>query len=271
MEAAVRTVAHLLGQADALPLEWHALRGVDPDIKTAQVPGVGQVAICNGIAALQHLLATEHWREDYVAIEVMACVGGCLGGGGEPKSMDPLILHKRMQAIYALDQHAPQRRSHENQDVQHLYATELGAPNSPQAHGLLHTSYAARHSPRLLLMRLLDCVDRRDGVGAAALFVPDGLWVTASPFGTVQGQAAIQALVETALPPRQWGPTLARHRMAQPADLDDLTVVTPTGEHCRFTVDTVTKLVGDETQVRIRQLVREVEQPSVSSTLGGAQ
>ncbi len=107
--------------------------------------------------------------------------------------MDPLILHKRMQAVYALDQRAPQRRSYENQNVQHLYATELVTPNSPQAHALLHTSYAARHSPRLLLMRLLDCVDRRDGRGAAALFDREGTWVTASPLGTVQGQAAIQA------------------------------------------------------------------------------
>ena len=258
MEAAVRTVAHLLGQADALPLEWHALRGVDPGIKTAQIAGVGQVAICNGIAALQHLLATENWREDYVAIEVMACVGGCLGGGGEPKSMDPLILHKRMQAVYALDQRAPQRRSYENQNVQHLYATELLTPNSPQAHALLHTSYAARHSPRLLLTRLLDCVDRRDGRGAAALFDREGTWVTASPLGTVQGQAAIQALDETALLPRQFGPALARHRMVKPAAPDDLTVVTPTGEHCRFTLNVVTRQVGGHTQMLIQTLVREV-------------
>lgn len=258
MEAVVRTVTHLLGQAEALPLEWHALRGGDIGIKTVQVPEVGQVAICNGIAALQHLLATESWREKYVAIEVMACVGGCLGGGGEPKSMDPLILHKRMQGVYALDQHALQRRSHENQDVLHLYATELRAPNSPQAHALLHTSYAARHSPRLLLMRFLDCVDRRDGIGAATLFEPDGIWVTASPFGVVQGWAAIEVLIETALPPRQCGPALARHRMAVPADPDDLTVVTPTGERCYFTVDVVSRQVGGDTQMRIRQLVRSV-------------
>jgi len=163
MEAVVRTASHFIGKEESLPLEWQQLRGVSKGVKTAEIPGIGKVAICNGIAAAQCMLKTETWRDEYVAIEVMACVGGCLGGGGEPKSMDPLVLEKRMQAIYAMDKHAPRRRSYENQDVQKLYTTELKEPNSAEAHALLHTSYAARNSRRLLLMRFLDCVDRRDG------------------------------------------------------------------------------------------------------------
>ncbi|MGD8526684.1 MAG: [FeFe] hydrogenase, group A, partial [Thioalkalispiraceae bacterium] len=116
MEAILRTASHFIGEEDALPLEWHQLRGVSEGVKTAAVPGIGKVAICNGIAAAQRLLETETWRDEYVAIEVMACVGGCLGGGGEPKSMDPLVLEKRMQAIYGIDQQLPRRRSYENQD-----------------------------------------------------------------------------------------------------------------------------------------------------------
>jgi NADP-reducing hydrogenase subunit HndD len=58
-------------------------------VKETSIPGVGKGAVCNGIAAAQRILATATWREQYVAIEVMACVGGCLGGGGEPKSMAP--------------------------------------------------------------------------------------------------------------------------------------------------------------------------------------
>lgn len=237
MEAVVRTAAHLLNQEDQLPLEWHALRGVQQGIKEATIPGVGSVAICNGIASAQNLLKTEAWRTNYVAIEVMTCVGGCLGGGGEPKSMDAQILQKRMQAIYQIDANAPRRRSYENADVQKLYATELEAPNSPKAHQLLHTHYAARHSKRLVLMQFLDAVDRRDSQALAELFSEDATWDTASPFGLIQGIAQIQNLVQHQLPPRKFGAHFARHKMANAADIADLTVITPAGEKCQFDIE----------------------------------
>ncbi|MCK4586104.1 MAG: [FeFe] hydrogenase, group A, partial [Gammaproteobacteria bacterium] len=207
MEAIVRTASHFIGEEksgkeNSLPLEWHQLRGVSTGVKTAEIPGIGKVAICNGIATAQRMLETETWRDEYVVIEVMACVGGCLGGGGEPKSMDPLVLEKRMQAIYDVDKHAPRRRSYENQNIQKLYATELKEPNSVEAQVLLHTSYAARNSNRLLLMQFLDCVDRRDACAAVNLFHPDALWSTASPFGDIQGAENIEAFIKTRLPPR---------------------------------------------------------------------
>jgi len=258
MEAVVRTASHFIGKEDSLPLEWHQLRGVDAGVKSAEIPSVGKLAICNGIAAAQRLLETETWREEFVAIEVMACVGGCLGGGGEPKSMDPLVLEKRMQAIYNMDKHAPLRRSYENVDVQKLYATELKEPNSDEAHALLHTSYAARNSHRLLLMRFLDCVDRRDGSGAASLFHPDAVWSTASPFGDVEGKSNIEALINTRLPPRKYGPLYVRHRMESNADVDDLTVVTPSGERCRFTVELENSHGASQSTMLIRKLIREI-------------
>jgi len=258
MEAVVRTASHFIGEENSLPLEWHQLRGVSNKVKTADIPGIGKVAICNGIAAAQRMLETEAWRHEYVAIEVMACVGGCLGGGGEPKSMDPLVLEKRMQAIYEIDKDAPRRRSYENQDIQKLYETELKEPNSPQAHALLHTSYAARKSQRLLLMQFLDCVDRRDGSGAASLFYPDALWSTASPFGDIRGVSNIETLINTRLPPRKYGPAYARHRMESTADIDDLTVVTPTGERCRFSVEMGFHNEGEQTRMMIKKLAREV-------------
>ena len=260
MEAIVRTASHLVGQEDSLSLEWHQLRGVSEGAKTAEIPGLGKVAICNGIAAAQRMLETETWREEYVAIEVMACVGGCLGGGGEPKSMDPHILEKRMRAIYEIDKQAPRRRSYENQDIQRLYATTLKEPNSVEAQALLHTSFAARNSKRLLLMRFLDCVDRRDARGAAGLFHPDGLWSTASPFGDIRGASAIEALIDTQLPPRKYGPGYVRHRMESVADVDDLTVVTPAGERCRFGMDVDTIREGDRPRMVIRSLVRQIVQ-----------
>lgn len=258
MEAIVRTASHFIGEESPLPLEWQQLRGVSQGIKTAEIPGIGKVAICNGIAAAQRMLKTETWRDEYVAIEVMACVGGCLGGGGEPKSMDPLVLEKRMQAIYEIDKNAPRRRSYENQDIQKLYATELKAPNSAQAHALLHTSYAARNSKRLLLMRFLDCVDRRDARGAVSLFHPDALWSTASPFGDIRGASNIEAFINTRLPPRKYGPAFARHRMASTADIDDLTVVTPMGERCRFSMEVDTLHESGQSRMVIKNLVREI-------------
>ena len=258
MEAIVRTASHFIDEENTLKLEWHQLRGVSEGVKTAEVPGIGKVAICNGIAAAQRLLETDSWRDEYVAIEVMACVGGCLGGGGEPKSMDPLVLEKRMQAIYEIDKNAPRRRSYENQDIQKLYATELKEPNSAQAHALLHTSYAARDSKRLLLMRFLDCVDRRDGRGASNLFHPDALWSTASPFGDIQGASNIEALINTRLPPRKFGPGYERHRMVSTADIDDLTVVTPAGERCRFSMEIDTLHEGSQTGMVIKKLAREI-------------
>jgi len=257
MEAIVRTASHFIGDENSLPLEWHQLRGVSQGIKTADIPGIGKVAICNGIAAAQRMLETDTWRNEYVAIEVMACVGGCLGGGGEPKSMDPLVLEKRMQSIYEVDKNTPRRRSYENQDVQKLYATELKEPNSVHAHELLHTSYAARNSRRLLLMRFLDCVDRRDGSGAASLFHPDALWSTASPFGDIQGASNIGMFINARLPPRKYGPRYERHRMESTADIDDLTVVTPAGERCRFSMEVDTSHEGGQTRIVIRKLARE--------------
>lgn len=258
MEAIVRSAAHFIGEEDSLPLEWQQLRGVSQGIKSAEIPGIGKVAICNGIAAAQRLLKTELWRTEYVAIEVMACLGGCLGGGGEPKSMDPSVLEKRMQAIYSIDKNVPRRRSYENQDIQALYASELKEPNSAQAQELLHTSYAARHSKRLLLMRFLDYVDRRDGQAAAKLFHPNALWSTASPFGDIQGTANIEALINTKLPPRNFGPSYARHRMESTANVDDLTVITPMGERCRFSLEVEIHQEGNQPSMLIKKLVRKV-------------
>jgi len=258
MEAMVRTAGHLKGMDDALPLEWEALRGVSEGVKTATVPGIGTLAVCNGIAAAQRLLEGDAWREDFVAIEVMACVGGCLGGGGEPKSMDPDILQKRAAAIYGVDARASRRRSYENGDVQALYSSELGAPNSPEAHRLLHTHYAVRRSERSLLMRFLDCVDRRDGAGAARLFEPDGIWSTDSEHGNIQGAKAIAAFIDRRLPPRLYGAKLARHQMASAADTDDLLVLAPDGSRSRFELDIAASQHNPISEWVIRRLARTV-------------
>eukprot|EP01025_Chloroclados_australasicus_P065699 TRINITY_DN8950_c0_g1_i4.p6 TRINITY_DN8950_c0_g1~~TRINITY_DN8950_c0_g1_i4.p6 ORF type:complete len:117 (-),score=23.87 TRINITY_DN8950_c0_g1_i4:397-747(-) len=83
----------------------------------------------------------EAGETQYDFIEVMACPGGCIGGGGQPKTKDPLALLKRMQAIYDIDEAKTIRKSHENTDIQKLYKDYLGEPNGHLSHELLHTQY----------------------------------------------------------------------------------------------------------------------------------
>ncbi len=258
MEAMLRTLSHMIDEKKALQLDWHQLRGVNDGVKTAEIPGVGKVAICNGISAAQKMLNTDSWKNEFIAIEVMACVGGCLGGGGEPKSMDPQILEKRMHSIYEIDKNSPRRNSYENQDVQKLYSTQLKEPNSQEAHAQLHTSFAARNSAKLLLMKFLDYVDRRNGSGAAELFQADGQWVTSSAFGEIRGKENIENLINAKLPARKYGPKYARHRLEAEVDSNQFIVVTPSGEKCRFRLETESVMVESGTKLLIKKLAREI-------------
>ena len=107
-------------------------------------------------------------------------------------------------------------------------------------------------------MRFLDCVDRRDASDAAKLFHVNALWSTASPFGDIQGVANIEVLINDQLPPRKYGPEYVRHRMESTADVDDLTVVTPTGERCRFSMEVDTLYEASQSRMVIKKLVREI-------------
>jgi len=83
-------------------------------------------------------------------IEVMACPGGCIGGGGQPypprgvKVLDPELLRQRASVLYQIDQGKQLRKSYENPAISELYDTYLEAPGSPKAHKLLHTRYEAK-------------------------------------------------------------------------------------------------------------------------------
>lgn len=115
-----------------------------------------------------------------------------------------------------------------------------------------------RKSKRLLLIHFLDCVDRRDTHSAASLLHPDALWSTASHFGDITGVSNIKALLSTQLPPRKYGPEYARHRMESAADIDDLTVLTPTGERCQFDIELASILDVSQTKMAIGKLVTEI-------------
>jgi iron only hydrogenase large subunit-like protein len=79
-------------------------------------------------------------------IEVMACPGGCVNGGGQPIGADLEAVRARMKALYDIDRDSSLRASHANALVQRLYDEELGAPGSERAHELLHTGYRPRQA-----------------------------------------------------------------------------------------------------------------------------
>jgi iron only hydrogenase large subunit-like protein len=89
-------------------------------------------------------------REQFHVIEVMACPGGCIGGGGQPyppkgvNVLDPTLLRRRADALYSIDSGKELRKSYENPAIRELYDEFLGAPGSEKAHELLHTHYMAR-------------------------------------------------------------------------------------------------------------------------------
>jgi len=119
--------------------EGSAFKSLEP------APGAGvtlRIAVANGLGNAKKVIkGVADKTLSYDFVEVMACPGGCIGGGGQPRSTDKLILGKRQAAMYGLDERAVIRRSHENMAVQKLYENWLGKPNSHLAHEKLHTHY----------------------------------------------------------------------------------------------------------------------------------
>jgi NADP-reducing hydrogenase subunit HndD len=102
-------------------------------------------AVAHGLVNAKKIMdAVKNHLVNYHFIEVMACPGGCLGGGGQPIPTNPEVRRKRAEAIYAEDAGMPIRKSHENPEVKKIYKDFLGEPNSHRSHQLLHTTYVAR-------------------------------------------------------------------------------------------------------------------------------
>ncbi|HRY98570.1 MAG TPA: [Fe-Fe] hydrogenase large subunit C-terminal domain-containing protein, partial [Bacteroidales bacterium] len=114
--------------------EWSFLEGVEM-----------KVAVAHGLVNAKELMtAVRDQKASYHFIEVMACPGGCLGGGGQPIPTSADIREKRAQAIYAEDEGLPIRKSHENPEVVQIYKDFLGEPLGHRSHALLHTHYKPR-------------------------------------------------------------------------------------------------------------------------------
>lgn len=151
MEAAVRTVYHVLTGDEMDSIELAPMRGMD-GVKEAELDfgpehGKVKVAICHGLRNAR-LLAEQALAGEspYAFIEVMACPGGCVDGGGGSRIKGQYHPHAntRQQGLYSIDRKMPKRQSHNNPQVKKLYDDFLGAPNSHMAHDLLHTHYNDR-------------------------------------------------------------------------------------------------------------------------------
>ena len=147
MEAALRTAYELLTGKTLKKLDFREVRGLK-GIKEASIDIKGlafNVAIAHGLGNARKILdSLKHGKSKYHFIEIMACPGGCLGGGGQPIPTNEEVRKKRMEAIYSGDRNLPIRKSHENPVIKKLYEEFLDYPNSPKADKLLHTKYVKR-------------------------------------------------------------------------------------------------------------------------------
>jgi NADP-reducing hydrogenase subunit HndD len=152
MEAALRTVVHVLDPENEDKVDLSVVRGVENGIKEATLKVAGldvNVAVVHGSVNLPELFKRIKEGKQYHFIEVMACTGGCINGGGQPivnakqqESCDVRAL--RASVLYQIDKDAPLHKSHENQAVLDAYKEFLGEPNSHTAHEILHTHYTPK-------------------------------------------------------------------------------------------------------------------------------
>ena len=148
IEAATRTAYEIHTGKNLEKVDFEALRGLD-GIRSATVDFDGtpiHIGIAHGLGNARKLLEEiKSGKSDYHAIEIMACPGGCIGGGGQPLHHgDSSVLKARSKAIYQEDANKPLRKSHENPYIKKLYEEFLGEPMSEKAHQLLHTHYFDR-------------------------------------------------------------------------------------------------------------------------------
>lgn len=148
IEAAVRTAYEWITGEELKKVDFEQLRGME-GIRSGKV-NIGDLELNIGIAhglgnARKLLEGVRDGTYDFQAIEIMACPGGCVGGGGQPYhhgNMD--IIRKRQQALYEEDRNKTLRKSHENPMIVKAYDEYLGEPYGELAHELLHTEYTPK-------------------------------------------------------------------------------------------------------------------------------
>ena len=151
MDAALRSAYYFVTGSNPDPDAFHAVRGMDGWKEAVfTVPGAGDVsvAVVNGLGNTRKLMkALERGDVTYDFVEVMACPGGCAGGGGQPIHDGQEWAEARGNVLWTLDQTSELRFSHENPDIQELYRDYIKEPMSNRAHHLLHTEHDAWQMP----------------------------------------------------------------------------------------------------------------------------
>lgn len=151
MDAALRSAYYLVTGKNPDPDAFTAVRGLQPWKEAAfTIPGAGEVrvAVVSGLGNTRRLMeALEKGQVSYDFVEVMACPGGCAGGGGQPIHEGMELAGARGDRLWQLDAASGIRFSHENPDIQVLYRDYLGQPLGERSHHLLHTDHTAWQLP----------------------------------------------------------------------------------------------------------------------------
>ena len=151
MESALRTAYNMLTGEDLENIDFTAVRGFD-GIKEAEVTIAGstiKVAVANTLGKARELMENVKAGEsEYAFVEVMACPGGCVGGGGQIYGIDSDRIKQRIAAVYDVEKSRRIRRSYQNERIKALYDDYLDSPGSHTAHELLHTGYKERVTRR---------------------------------------------------------------------------------------------------------------------------
>jgi len=152
MEAAVRTAYNFVTGEDMGKLEIADIRGLE-GVKEAKLEVGGEIvriAVAHGLKNVEYLLEKVRagvkggGEPPYHFIEVMACAGGCVGGGGQPYGVTDELRRKRMRGLYAEDEANAIRYSYKHPAVERIYKEFLGKPLGKTSEELLHTEYRAR-------------------------------------------------------------------------------------------------------------------------------
>lgn len=151
MEAALRTAAYKLG-GDGAPVEFREVRGTEGVKEATYKVGnaILRVAVASGLGNARKVIESiKSGEKDYAFVEIMACPGGCINGGGQPYVHDEVrnsvdLKALRAKALYNYDSAKEMRCSHDNPAVGLLYKEYFQKPNSHKAHELLHTTYTPR-------------------------------------------------------------------------------------------------------------------------------
>ena len=154
MEAALRTAYEKITGKELEALDFDDVRGVEGVKETSiEINGLTiNIGVANGLQNAKNLLdRVVNGEKEYHIIEIMACPGGCVAGGGQPYPprgmhvLDPDLARLRAKALYSIDGSKSLRKSHENPAIELLYENFLGAPNSHLCHELLHTHYEPKY------------------------------------------------------------------------------------------------------------------------------